>query len=203
MGQINNVEQKGGNKTTNYFASMVATKAEYNIYHYHLDGQIVDVDYYRDLSVTLATMQEGDTLNLYINSPGGYVDTAVQLCNLIMNCQGTVIGHLVGPSASAACSIFLACHGWLVHPYVMLMGHTYRGAHYGKGKNEIQHYADQFNSFFEDMMLDLYYPFFSLEEITEMIEGGKDIWLTSKEINERVDRMAAHREQEARKAAGQ
>ena len=52
-------------------------------------------------------------------------------------------------------------------------------------------------------MLDLYYPFFSLEEITEMIEGGKDIWLTSKEINERVDRMAAHREQEARKAAGQ
>ncbi|QXN67640.1 hypothetical protein [Klebsiella phage vB_Kpn_3] len=194
MGQINNVEQKGGNKTPNYFASLVATKAEYNIYHYHLDGPIVDVDYYRDLSVTLATMQEGDTLNLMINGPGGYVDTAAQLSNLIANCRGTVIGHLLGPSASAYCTIFLSCHGWVVHPHATLMGHTFSGGFCEKGQ-EIKKAYESYNKFVEDMMLDVYYPFFSIDEIDEMVKDNKNIYLNSKEINKRIEILAKYREQ--------
>lgn len=181
--------KNGAKSTGNFFSRQQVL----NVYDFYLDDAVSDVTNYRDLCQILIGMQETDTLNIYINSPGGLVDTMVQIVNLIQNCPGTVIGHLVGPSASAACSIFLACHAWMVYPNSMLMGHTYRGASYGKGKNEIQHYHDKFNEFFEEMMLDLYYPFFTEEEMDQMIEEGKDIWLTSKEVSNRVNILADYR----------
>lgn len=188
---------KTGKSTGNFFSRPVHS----TIYDFYLDEGVTEAANYRDLCQILIGMGEEDTLNIYINSPGGYVDTMVQVVNLIQNCPGTVVGHLVGPSASAACSIFLACHAWMVYPHAMLMGHTYRGAHYGKGKNEIQHQADVFNKFFENMMIDLYYPFFTMEELDLMIEHGKDIWLDSPEVSRRINIMADYRIEEANKKA--
>ena len=147
----------------------------------------------------LVNMQETDTLNLYINSPGGYVDTMFQLVNLITTCKGTVIGHLLGPSASAACSIFLACHGWVVHPYSTLMGHTWRGGFWGKGKMDIMPQMDAFTKTIDAMMMDLYFPFFTEEEIINMIDNNKDVYLISEEINKRIDILVKHRQEMAAK----
>lgn len=178
---------------------LVMTQHILNEYHYHFDQGVGDITEYRDLTMTLLSMQETDTLNLYINSPGGYVDTMFQLVNLITDCRGTVIGHLLGPSASAACSIFLACHGWKVHPYATLMGHTWRGGVYGKGKMDIMPQLNAFSDTIDGMMIDLYFPFFTMEEIGDMIDNNRDIYLTHDEITKRVDKLALHRQEIAEK----
>lgn len=186
-------------KDSKSFGGLVMSQHILNEYHYHFDQGVDDITMYRDLTMTLVTMQETDTLNLYINSPGGYVDTMFQLVNLITNCKGTVIGHLLGPSASAACSIFLSCHGWMVHPYATLMGHTWRGGIYGKGKMDVIPQLNAFSDTIDNMMIDLYFPFFTMEEIGEMIDNNRDIYLTHDEINKRIEILAQHRKEIAEK----
>lgn len=152
---------------------------------FYFDDVIQDPIFYRELSEVLLNATEMDTINLMINSPGGYVSTAAQISNLIQTCKGTVIGHLVGPSASAACTLFLSCHAWIVYPFATLMGHTFRGGFYGKGEEA----KDAFNStskFVEDMMVELYYPFFTEEEIDDMIKNNRDIFLDHKQISDRL-----------------
>lgn len=165
-----------------------------NEYTFYFDQELGPAEDYRDLSMILVQANEGDVVNLMINGPGGYVDTAAQLSNLISNCRGTVIGHLLGPSASAYCTIFLSCHGWVVHPHSTLMGHTFSGGFCEKG-HEIKKAYESYNTFVEDMMLDIYYPFFSIEEIEAMVKENKNIYLNSKEINKRIETLADHREE--------
>lgn len=164
-----------------------------NEYTFHFDCELGPAEDYRDLSQVLFEASPDDTINLLINGPGGHVDTAAQLVNLIINCKGTVIGHLVGPSASAYCSIFLACHAWVVHPHATLMAHTFSGGFCEKG-NEIRKSYESYTKFVEDMMIDLYYPFFSLEEISSMTDHNKNIYLNSEEIIKRINILAEHRQ---------
>lgn len=190
---------KDKNKGSSGIGGLVQTNNVTREYHFHFDGLVDEIHHYRDLTMILVSMQETDTLNLYINSPGGYVDTMFQLVNLITTCRGTVIGHLLGPSASAACSIFLACHGWVVHPYSTLMGHTWRGGFWGKGKMDVMPQMEAFTKTIDAMMMDLYFPFFTEEEIIHMIDNNKDVYLTSDEINKRIDILVKHRQEMAAK----
>ncbi|WPJ68302.1 hypothetical protein NKFEDGME_00101 [Salmonella phage STP-SP2] len=180
---------------TNLFHSI----RQSNEYTFFFDEELGPPDEYRDLSMVLMQAHEDDEINLMINGPGGYVDTAAQLSNLIANCRGTVIGHLVGPSASAYCTIFLSCHGWVVHPHATLMGHTFSGGFCEKGQ-EIKKAYESYNKFVEDMMLDVYYPFFSIDEIDEMVKDNKNIYLDSKEIHKRIEILAKYRSEQYNKA---
>lgn len=202
VGTLVNVTEDTMSKNKNNNSSiggLVQTNNVTRDFHFHIDGPVDEIQNYRDLTMLLVNMQETDTLNLYINSPGGYVDTMFQLVNLITTCKGTVIGHLLGPSASAACSIFLACHGWVVHPYSTLMGHTWRGGFWGKGKMDIMPQMDAFTKTIDAMMMDLYFPFFTEEEIINMIDNNKDVYLISEEINKRIDILVKHRQEMAAK----
>lgn len=169
------------------------TVRQSNEYTFFFDEELGPPDEYRDLSMILMQAGEDDEINLMINGPGGYVDTAAQLSNLIANCRGTVIGHLLGPSASAYCTIFLSCHGWVVHPHATLMAHQFSGGFAEKG-HEIRKAYDSYSTFVEYMMLDIYYPFFSIEEIEEILKDNKNIYLSSKDINVRIERLAKYRE---------
>ena len=152
-------------KKPNLFVESIVS----NVYTYYFDEELGEPSDYRELSNILMSAEETDTVNLIINGPGGDVSTAAQLTSLIQNSRATVIGHLVGPSASAYCSIFLACHGWVVHPSSNLMAHTFPGGVYEKG-SVIKKSLEAISRLVEDMMLDLYVPFFSIEEVTDMVE---------------------------------
>ncbi|MFP9072339.1 hypothetical protein ACLI1Z_17610, partial [Enterococcus faecalis] len=52
----------------------------------------------------------------------------------------------------------------------------------------------------EDMMLDVYYPFFSIDEIDEMVKDNKNIYLDSKEIHKRIEILAKYRSEQYNKA---
>ncbi|ATS94014.1 putative ATP-dependent Clp protease [Pectobacterium phage DU_PP_V] len=175
-------------KATNLFSKVAQSKE----YTYYLDEPIRDASLYRGLSEVLSGANEGDVVNIMINSPGGYIDTAAQLSNLIQTSKAHVIGHLVGPSASAACTLFLSCHSWVVYPFSTLMAHTFRGGFYGKG-NEARDSFESTSKFVEDMMVELYYPFFTEEEIEDMVKNNRDIYLNHKDIGERLKTLEKFR----------
>lgn len=185
---------KKGNESAGYVYGTVKQEARC-VYTFHLDNELVEPAAYRDLFTILRDMGENDELNLMINAPGGRLDTCAQMVNLIQNTNGTVIGHLLGPSASAHTFIFLACHAWVVYPHSSMMMHSYSGGVYEKG-NEILKSAQATHTFFEELVNDVYYPFFSEEEV-ETILDNKDIHIHAKDIHPRLERLINFRDSQA------
>lgn len=163
-----------------------------SIYTFHLDNELEQPSFYRDLFTILQDMGEQDEMHLMINAPGGRLDTCAQMVNLIQNCEGTVVGHLLGPTASAHTFIFLACHAWVVYPHASMMAHSYSGGVYEKG-HEILKTARATHKFFEELVMDVYYPFYSEEEIDQIMDN-KDIHIHSKDIHDRLENLQKYRE---------
>ena len=56
------------------------------------------------------TASPAETLHFYINTaPGGIIDSAFQLTDVVKSSGATIIGHLFGIAASAGTIIALAC----------------------------------------------------------------------------------------------
>ena len=72
------------------------------------------------------------------------------------------------------------------------MAHSYSGGVYEKG-NEILKSAQATHKFFEELVTDVYYPFYTEEEI-ETILDNKDIHIHSKDIEGRLERVLEYRD---------
>lgn len=160
-------------------------------YTFHLDTELGPPENYRELSTILMNAGPDDEVNLFLNGPGGYLSTCAQLVNLIQNSDALVTAHLMGPIASAHTFIFLACNSWVVYPHSSLMMHSYSGGVYEKGK-EIIKSALATQSFFEELVQEVYYPFLTEAEV-DMIIDGKDIHMQAKEVSKRLTPLVAYR----------
>lgn len=171
-----------------------------NIHTYFLDENIGEASQYRDLSLLLMTAPEQDTVRLMINGPGGYLTTAVQLCNLIQSCDALVEAHILGDALSAQGMIALACDSWYTYPTSRVMLHTYRGGVYGKApeiRQSVEADTIQINTFLRDLAT----HFCTEQELYDMIEHGKDIWLQGEDLTNRLgalheQRMLAEKQME-------
>lgn len=165
------------------------TTANYII---RLDGDVGEPQDHDDLLEALYTVEEGDTVDLYINSLGGHLYTAIQIIDAIQRCKGTVIGHLVGVGHSAASAIYLACQGWSVTPLGFMMIHNETGGCWGKNHERASEH--EFNKTFNPFMLKTMYEGFLTEEEIQSVIEGKDIWLDSENITERLEGLAKYRQ---------
>lgn len=161
-------------------------------YDYHLDTELGFPHEYRDLTNILANATENDEVHLYINGPGGYVTTCLQIVNLIQNCRATVVGHLLGFCRSAHSFIFLACHEFVVYHNSEIMAHCYSGGSWGKGQEIVQH-ATATREIFERLVTDVYYPFYTEEEVASIMDN-RDIYINGSEnLMPRINRLVDYR----------
>lgn len=161
-------------------------------------NDIREPEYYGNLFYILKTAKEEDTINLVLNTHGGNADTVVQLRTRIRECKGIVVGSAEGFIASAGPMIFLACNAWNVGPNISFMAHNYSGGVAGKG-GEIASQVDFEKLWSRELMYDCYKGFLTDKEIEEML-AGKDFWMGSKEVSDRLTKLVAIREKEFKKA---
>lgn len=159
---------------------------------------IKDPEYYSDLFYILKTAKDVDMINLHINSHGGNADSLIQMRTYIRECDATVIGFAEGFVASAGSMLFLACNAWNVFPNLSFMCHNYSGGTAGKG-SEMASQMDFEKVWSRELMYDCYKGFLTDKEIEEML-AGKDFWMGSKEVSERLTKLVAIREKEFKKA---
>ena len=124
-----------------------------------------------------------DEINLYINSPGGYIDTAVQLISQIKLSEAQVICQIESACCSAATLIALSCQGLACYPHAYMMIHTSSGCSFGK-QSDIRRQEAFYNTWLDNLFKDIYKDFLTGKEIDSVLNGN-DIWLTSDEITER------------------
>jgi len=155
------------------------------VHHFYIFDCIGDPDEYVPMISIMDEASESDVVHLYLNTPGGNLASAISIIHAIMRTEATVIAHADGDVASAGTLIFFACQHKAVYPYASFMFHDGSGILDGK-INESMKSLTATNKLVKNLLGDLYFPFFSEEEIDEILEG-KDVHLDAEEMTERLE----------------
>lgn len=167
----------------------------FNSYDIYIDENIREPSYYRQAFHTIKNAREGDRINLILNNGGGRIDTAICFRNLIAETQAEVLAVLEGDTHSAASMIALSAHGVHVKPYASMMIHHASFGTYNTVQNVMDH-VNFTSGQTERLIREVYEHFLTPEELDEVVRN-REIWLTDKEIGERLDRMYEARALEA------
>ena len=159
---------------------IVANKNEIKAY---ITGSIDEPIYYNELCYFLQTADENTEVTLYINTPGGIIDSAFMIADAISKSKAKVTGYLSGTVASAGTLISMACDDIIVTNHLSFMIHNYSGGISGKGhemKSRQKFTDDHLNEAFTSF----YLGFLTQNEMERVIEGT-DLWMGSEEVIER------------------
>lgn len=157
-----------------------------NIHHFYLYGEIEDnIDRYSDFINIIKTSSENDVIYVYVNSEGGSMRMALQIVNSMLASNAKIITCLDGEAMSAATMIFLAGEEYVVNPNCTFMVHTYSGGMRGKG-NELLSQLEHVHENVKKVLRSFYSKILTDEEL-EQVSNGRDIWMDSDELIERLD----------------
>ncbi|HET8689287.1 MAG TPA: ATP-dependent Clp protease proteolytic subunit [Methanosarcina sp.] len=162
--------------------------------HFYINGPISDEEDYIDLIDSLYQGSPKETIYIHLNTPGGRLDIAMQILNAIKHSDCDIVGIADGEVASAGSLILFACPSIAVMPYSYVMLHD--GSEGAGGKlNENLKQAQFSHRLLGKLYKEIYIPFFSEKEVEDVLEG-KDIWVTSEEVKERITKLQEQVEQQ-------
>jgi ATP-dependent Clp protease, protease subunit len=166
----------------------IYTRPVANIHEFYLSGEVEGPENYIEWIQTIRHATSMDVIKIYINSPGGRIDSTIQLLRALSETDATVITSVEGMCASAATMIFLQADNFEVSEYSSFLFHTYSGGILGKG-NEIHSQSLFERKWSTNMMRKIYDGFLTQEEINRVIDGV-DIWMDSSEVIKRLKKRA-------------
>lgn len=156
-------------------------------YHFYINDVIRDPDDYVELIDALYQGQPNHTIYLHLNTPGGALDITMQIINAIRTSEASVVGIADGPVASAGSLILFACPNIGIQPMSYVMLHDGSEGSIGKINENLK--QAQFSAkLLSKIAHSVYEPFFTKEEIDSVLDG-KDMWLTSEEVEERINKV--------------
>ncbi len=162
--------------------------------HYYICEEIGDPSEYIEMFHRLNTASEDDIIFFHLNTPGGNLDTGIQLISAIRNTSAKIVTILEGNAYSLGTLIFLVGDVLIVNDHSVMMFHNFSGGLRGKG-NEMLGELNASVILFTSIAEDIYLPFLSKDEL-ERIKKGEDIWMQSDEIRERLKNVIDLKEQQ-------
>lgn len=184
----------GQNKNQQYI-----TTTENNFRHYDvfIDSEIEEPSEYRELISILFNAGEMDTINIFINSGGGNLDTALAIVEGLKNTSAKVTALIIGACHSAASIISMYCHEVAVLDNAYSMVHT---ASFGSSGNtsNVKSHTEFTVSQVEKLLNDTYEGFLTKEELAK-VKSGVELWFDADQIRKRVLSRVKHLETKIRK----
>ena len=173
------------NKPYQYFEQLMTKR----VHHFYISKVIEEPEHYVDMVHRIRMAGPEDVVFIHLNTPGGDLSTGVQIINAIAASQAHVVCSIESESYSLGTMIFLSADEFIVQDNCMMMFHQWTGGVFGKGhEQKAQFLATE--EWFNDLARTIYIPFLSEEEFNSIIEG-KDIWIQSADIKERLNVMVA------------
>ncbi len=173
-----------------------------NRYDVFIDTDIGPPAAYRDLNFLLNTASEDDHFNLYINSPGGQLNTALMIIESLKVTEASTTAIIQGECHSAASMITMYCQEVHVLDSAHMLLHTATYGTVGNTSN-VKAHTEFTTRQVEKLITDTYSGFLSPEEI-EKVKLGVELWFDAEEIRERLeDRIEYLKSQEEDKTEGQ
>ena len=187
----NDVESKlGGSLTTYHVATATAVPLAGIKYEFDIN-EIVTTDQFQQLLQVLRLAQPEDEVHLHINSPGGCLMTAIQICNAIYSTQAkSVTAHAESQVASAGTMIFLACNQWVVSPMCQFMFHTSTSGAFGKMPDIVKQ-LEAHKEHLNKVCNTIYKGFLTDKEIDKIVNENYDLYMFSDEVLSRLQNMVS------------
>jgi len=154
-------------------------------YHFFIHGEVGDSEDYVDLLDTLYSATANDIIILHLNTPGGYLNTAIEIIHAIAQTEATVVGSADGLVASAGSLLFFACHNFLLGEFCEVMLHDGSGGEFGK-INENLKSAEFTSKRLSHIYHTIYGRFFSQEQVDNVLDG-KDLYLTAGDVEKLIE----------------
>lgn len=156
-----------------------------NRYDVFIDTDIGSPAAYRDLNFLLNTASEDDHFNLYINSPGGQLNTALMIIESLKVTEASTTAIIQGECHSAASMITMYCQEVHVLDSAHMLLHTATYGTVGNTSN-VKAHTEFTTRQVEKLITDTYSGFLSPEEI-EKVKLGIELWFDAEEIRERLE----------------
>ena len=155
--------------------------------HFYLSEEIAEPDAYTDMIHRINAAAPVDVIFIHLNTPGGRLDTGIQIINAMQNSQAKVVTVLESMAYSLGTLIFLAGDEMVVNDHCMMMFHNFKGGILGKGQ-ELVAQLEATVKWFEALAKKIYVPFLTEDEFNRILRG-EDLWMHSPQIRKRLERM--------------
>ena len=164
-----------------------------------IDEAIKEASYYRYASQAINELTEDDTLQFFINSPGGtFSGLSTLLSSMDYSCCNTV-AVIQGDCSSAASMLALSCHEIQVSPLASMLVHFVSYGSVGAASH-IKAHVDHTQKVTEGVFRNIYEGFLTEEEIVSCIEQDRQIWLDSEQIIQRLENRLEYFKSKAKDA---
>lgn len=160
----------------------------------YLTTEVFEASAYVELMEILSVLAPEDTIVIFIDSPGGYLDGAEMIIAAIRASQAYSLAMVTGSAASAATIIALACDDLQMRPMAYFMQHA---ASFGSAPSKL-HEQQSFMEFqighTKRYLRECYKYFMTAEEIEALIKG-KDFYFDKEETLRRFALVVQAREE--------
>lgn len=158
-----------------------------------IDESFMEASYYRGIVNMLAQANEQDIVIFRINSPGGQFSGLLSLLDAIETTQAMTIADITGQAASAASILALNCDQCVVGKYAEMLAHEVSYGVGGKGSDNLSH-VQHIKKISDKLIWGTYEGFLEDHEI-ESVLNGKELFLDSEEIIERLNKREEYRKE--------
>jgi ATP-dependent Clp protease protease subunit len=180
-------------------SSQYITASHHSFTHYDvfIDDEVAEPASYRELITTLFNAGENDTMAIYLNSPGGNLDSALAIIEGLKNTQARVTGVIIGACHSAASLISMYCHEVAVMDNAYSLVHT---ASFGSSGNtsNVKSHTEFTVKMVESVLNETYEGFLSKDELAK-VKQGVELWFDAESIRKRFESRVKHLEAELKK----
>ena len=156
----------------------------------YISDQIDEAFVYNELCHKLRHAPVGSTATIHLNTPGGYLHSAMMIIDAIKSSKATTVAHLTGTVASAGTIIALSCDELIVSEHLSFMIHNYSASGISGKAHELKAYQN-----FTDINTEKDFRFFYKDFLTEKemnsVIDGQDLWMNSEEVIRRWARRKA------------
>lgn len=182
------------NKNSHYINTSETTVRTHDVF---IDTDIEGPSEYRELISLLFNAGENEIINIFINSGGGQLDTALSIVEGLKNTNAHVTAFIMGACHSAASIIMMYCHTVVVLDNAYSMIHT---ASFGSSGNtsNVKNHTEFTVKQVEKLLNETYEGFLSKEELV-MVKQGVELWFDSEAIKTRMTKRIKFLESKQRK----
>lgn len=174
-------------KQNEYISVNERTARHFDVF---LDSNIEEPSEYRELLSVLFNATDDDTVNIFINSNGGHLDTALAIVEGLKSTSAHVTAVIIGACHSAASIISMYCHEVAVLDNAYSMVHT---ASYGTAGNtgNVKAHTEFTTRQVEKLLNDTYEGFLTKDELAR-VKTGVELWFDADEIRARMKNRVKH-----------
>ena len=139
---------------------------------------------------TIRSASADSVIYLCVNTPGGRLDTGIQLINAIKSSKATIVGVLDAEASSMGSIILLAADQYIINDNCRMMFHDFSGGtSNGKGNEQIKELTAAIQ-LYNKLLKSVCVPFLSTDEVERIIKG-EDFWMDSDQIRVRLSNIGA------------